>query len=89
MILPSPRAIDWRRASHSAYQAGTRLTIMALIAPIRPRIPAIPAPNANGHLCKAVNSGATAHFPTFIDSAESTSQEHENTLLRFARLWRG
>ncbi len=35
MILPSPRAIDWRRASHSACQAGTRLTIMALIAPIR------------------------------------------------------
>ena len=28
MILPSPRAIDWRRASHSACQAG-RLTIMA------------------------------------------------------------
>ena len=29
MILPSPRAIDCRRASHSACQAGTRLTIMA------------------------------------------------------------
>ena len=29
MILPSPRAIDWRRASHSACQAGTRLTILA------------------------------------------------------------
>jgi len=29
MILPSPRAIDWRRASHSACLAGTRLTIMA------------------------------------------------------------
>ncbi len=29
MILPSPRAIDWRPASHSACQAGTRLTIMA------------------------------------------------------------
>jgi len=49
LILPSPRAIDWRRASHSACQAGTRLTIMALIAPIRQRPTGQDAAERTGH----------------------------------------
>ena len=68
MILPSPRAIDWRRASQFACQAGTRLTIMAPYRAYPPRERSRPHSEASGHTMDSSDSATTSQSVRTVPS---------------------